>query len=184
MPGGSGREKPWSSASWPKRESSRRLSEALNMQTTPPEPGAPPAGEEEVLDEVEPVGKFDLASSSGEFWSRCSSDHQSRAMRRGPLSVDRAADDAPAPAVDPESIDFSRSAASNVTCSGIRMPAWHDAAESMVNMLPTAASNMSGRRRRMDCRSKNRFQEHVGLTKRRARCPRTAKWRHGNLRAL
>ena len=74
MPGGSGREKPWSSARVPRGESSFSVSVPLRTQTTGPEPIAPP-GEVEVLDEVLLVGN-EFANSKGLVgWSPWSTGH-------------------------------------------------------------------------------------------------------------
>lgn len=121
------------------------MSEALNRQTTE-EPVAPATDEGEVLDEVVPVGSLDFVSSKGMFSSRCSWFHQSRWMRRMGV-VDAALEVDVVEAVDPLSrvaSDAAKSFSLKVTCSGMRMPAWHVlVAACMANMQRAASSSDS-----------------------------------------
>ena len=123
MPGGSGKEKPWSSARVPSEESSCKLMVLLSTQRTTPEPTAPPGeGDEVVVDEV-PVGN-ELANSSGLEGSPSFSAGHCGACRRD------GADEAPVDACEPWSArNCSMSSASKLICCGRRMPANVDEAQ-------------------------------------------------------
>ena len=147
MPGGSGKKRPWSSASWPRGESSRSVSVLLNAQRTTPEPTAPPAEEVEVLDEELLVGR-DFTNSNGLVGSPESLGGHSCDVRRldddvVPALVVPALPDGPA------SSAFSRSLASKLTCCGTSMPARHVLAHAKSITLRAASISNGSNRRRM-----------------------------------